>query len=157
VLRPSLRHPIRAALLAGLVLPLAYPPFYVLPIFYLSTGLAFYLALGPRAGFDRARIIAIGAPQGFGAGGAFGLGFRLWTICQRHGVDWRSVFGRGRYVFMGFAFRAHRPACRFGAVSRRRPLRVLARWWRGFAYQGGRRFAFWPCWSRWGNMRAAMC
>ena len=46
VLRPSLRHPIRAALLAGLVLPLAYPPFYVLPIFYLSTGLAFYLALG---------------------------------------------------------------------------------------------------------------
>ena len=47
----------------------------------------------PRAGFDRARIIAIGAPQGFGAGGAFGLGFRLWTICQRHGVDWRSVFG----------------------------------------------------------------
>ena len=51
VLAPSLRHPAWAALLAGLALPLAYPPFYFLPIFYLATGLVFYLALVSRPSF----------------------------------------------------------------------------------------------------------
>lgn len=45
VLTPSVRHPAWAALLAGLALPLAYPPFYLLPVFYLATGLVFYLAV----------------------------------------------------------------------------------------------------------------
>ena len=45
VLTPSMRHPAWAALLAGLALPLAYPPFYLLPVFYLATELVFYLAV----------------------------------------------------------------------------------------------------------------
>ena len=42
------RHPFWAALICGALLPLAYPPFYGLPIFYLSTGLVFYLAVSTR-------------------------------------------------------------------------------------------------------------
>ncbi len=45
ILTPAAAHPRRAVFLAGAVLPLAYPPFFLLPIFYLSYGLVFWLAM----------------------------------------------------------------------------------------------------------------
>ena len=52
------------------------------------------------------------------ANGASGLVLRLWTICQRYGVDRRGLFGRSRVVFMGFAVCRDRTADRSCLVSR---------------------------------------
>lgn len=76
VLTPSLRHPAWAALLAGLALPLAYPPFYLLPVFYLATGLVFYLA-----------VFLATSSVAFGAGGRK----ELWRLAL---LGWCFGFGQ---------------------------------------------------------------
>ena len=43
-LQPAAAHPRWAALLAGLILPLALPPLFILPVFYLSFCMVFWLA-----------------------------------------------------------------------------------------------------------------
>lgn len=66
VLGLSLRYPARAALVAGLIVPLAYPPFYLLPIFYLTHGLVFYLAVTLYAEASIKRMALLGWCFGFG-------------------------------------------------------------------------------------------
>ena len=83
-------HPFWAALMSGFLLPLAYPPFYLLPVFYLTTCLVFFLAVQNLAALSLWQLARLGW--------CFVL-----AICQRHGMDWRGVFGRSRIVFMGAA------------------------------------------------------
>ncbi len=47
VLTAAQAHPRWGGFLAGAILPLAYPPFFILPVFYLSYGLVFWLAISP--------------------------------------------------------------------------------------------------------------
>ena len=58
-------HPFWAALICGLILPLSYPPFYLLPIFYLTTCLVFYLAVR-LAVFSLWQLARLGWCFGFG-------------------------------------------------------------------------------------------
>jgi apolipoprotein N-acyltransferase len=57
-------HPKRMGLLAGLILPLAFAPFQILPIFYLSYGLFFWLAWQGRE--TPKRLFVLGWVFGFG-------------------------------------------------------------------------------------------
>ena len=66
VLDVSRRYPARAALVAGLIVPLAYPPFYLLPVFYLTHGLVFYLAVTLYAETGIKRMALLGWCFGFG-------------------------------------------------------------------------------------------
>ena len=59
-------HPFWAALMGGFLLPLAYPPFYLLPVFYLTTCLVFYLAVQNLAGFSLWQLARLGWCFGFG-------------------------------------------------------------------------------------------
>ena len=59
-------HPFWAALLCGLILPLSYPPFFLLPIFYLATCLVFYLAVQNLAVFSLWQMARLGWCFGFG-------------------------------------------------------------------------------------------
>ena len=59
-------HPFWAALLCGLILPLSYPPFYLLPIFYLATCLVFHLAVQNLAVFSPWQLARLGWCFGFG-------------------------------------------------------------------------------------------
>ena len=61
-----LAHPFWSALLCGLLLPLSYPPFYLLPIFYLATSLVFYLAVQKVAAFSIQQLARLGWCFGFG-------------------------------------------------------------------------------------------
>ena len=66
ITRPARAHPFWAALICGLVLPLAYPPFYLLPVFYLATCLVFYLAVQNLAAFSLWQLARLGWCFGFG-------------------------------------------------------------------------------------------
>jgi apolipoprotein N-acyltransferase len=59
-------HPFWAAFISGLILPLAYPPFYLLPIFYLATCLVFFLAVQKTAAFSIWQLARLGWCFGFG-------------------------------------------------------------------------------------------
>ena len=59
-------HPFWAALICGLLLPLAYPPFYLLPVFYLTTCLVFHLAVQNLAAFSPWQLARLGWCFGFG-------------------------------------------------------------------------------------------
>ena len=59
-------HPFWAALICGLLLPLAYPPFYLLPVFYLTTCLVFYLAVRHAGDFSSWQLARLGWCFGFG-------------------------------------------------------------------------------------------
>ena len=63
---PAAAHPFWAALICGLILPLSYPPFYVLPIFYLATCLVFCLAVQNLAAFSLWQLARLGWCFGFG-------------------------------------------------------------------------------------------
>ena len=64
--RPATARPAVAALIAGLVLPLAYPPFYALPIFYAATALVLCLAVNAAQEVGLARLAWLGWCFGFG-------------------------------------------------------------------------------------------
>jgi apolipoprotein N-acyltransferase len=66
IITRSQAHPFWAALLCGLLLPLAYPPFYLLPLFYLATGLVFFLAIQKTATFTIWQLARLGWCFGFG-------------------------------------------------------------------------------------------
>ena len=61
-----LAHPFWSALLCGLILPLSYPPFYLLPLFYLATSLVFYLTVQKLTAFSVWQLARLGWCFGFG-------------------------------------------------------------------------------------------
>lgn len=66
VLHMSLAYPRRAAFVLGLILPLAYPPFFLLPIFYVSTALIIRLAVQKQAEETPLQLALLGWCFGFG-------------------------------------------------------------------------------------------
>ena len=115
--------PQRAALIAGLVLPLAFAPFFLLPVFYLSAWLMLHLALAHRArpGF----LLRLGWLFGFGQ---FFTGL-LWMgeafLVEAEQFLWALPFAvtllpAGLALFPALAFAA------LGPVARRFPLSDFA-------------------------------
>ena len=64
--RARVGAPVLSALLCGLILPLSYPPFYLLPLFYLATSLVFYLTVQKLTAFSVWQLARLGWCFGFG-------------------------------------------------------------------------------------------
>ena len=79
------------ALLCGLILPLSYPPF---------TCYRFFISPHVWCFISPCKIL----PSFALAIGTFGLVLRLWAICQRHGMDWRGVFGEAELFLWALPF-----------------------------------------------------